>query len=96
MEYGNEMELGLLAVHMHTQNSKEASGRRHWETTDPSGETRIYRMAFLTSGTDGNEDGNAGSFISPACTGYRHNFGGGKPPPPTVPPMRHPGILVYT
>ena len=39
------------------------------------------------SGTGGDEDGDAGSFLPPACLGYRHHFGGWKTPPPTVPPM---------
>ena len=44
-------------------------------------------------GTGGNEDGDAGSFLPPACPGYRHHCGGGKPPPPMVPPMQHAGSL---
>ena len=46
--------------------------------------------------TSDNEDGDAGTFHAPACTGYRGNFGGGKHPPPTVPPMQHAGPLAYT
>ena len=46
--------------------------------------------------TSGDEDGDAGIFYAPACPGHRGHFGGGKPPPPTVPPMRHAGLLRYT
>ena len=41
------------------------------------------------TGTSGDEDGNAGPFFAPSCPGHRGHFGGGKPPPPTVPPMRY-------
>ena len=34
--------------------------------------------------TSSNKDGNVGPFPAPACPGYCGNFGGGKPPPPTV------------
>ena len=37
----------------------------------------------------GEEDGDAGSLPMPACLGHRGNSGGGKPPTPTVHPMRH-------
>ena len=47
-------------------------------------------------GAGGNKDGDAGSFLPPAWPGYRHHFVGGKPPPPTVPPMRHVGALEHT
>ena len=46
--------------------------------------------------TSGNEGGNAGTFSAPACTGQRSNFVRIKPPPPTVPLMRHAGPLVHT
>ena len=46
-------------------------------------------------GTGGNEDVNAGAFFLPACPGYLHHIGGGKPPPPTLPPMIHAGDLAY-
>ena len=45
-------------------------------------------------GTSGDKDGDAGPFSEPACQGHRGHFGGGIPPPPTVPPMRHDGLLV--
>ena len=45
------------------------------------------------SGTSGNEDGDAGTFYSPACPGYCSHFGGGEPPPHMVPLMRHAGTL---
>ena len=40
-------------------------------------------------GTSVDEDGDAGPFSAPAFPGHRGHFGRGKPPPPTVPPMRH-------
>ena len=46
--------------------------------------------------TSGDQDGDAGTFSAPACPGYRGHFGGGKHPPPTVPPMQHAGPLAYT
>ena len=33
---------------------------------------------------------------APACPGHCGHFGGGKYPPPTVPPMRYAGTLAYT
>ena len=48
------------------------------------------------SGTSGNKDGDAGTFFPPACPGYRHHSVGGKPPPPTVPPIQHAGAIVCT
>ena len=45
-------------------------------------------------GTSGGEDGNADPFSAPACPGRRGHFGGGKPPPTTVTPMKHSGPLV--
>ena len=48
------------------------------------------------SGTGGNADGDAGSFISPAYLGYCHHIGREKPTPPTVPPMQHVGDLACT
>ena len=46
-------------------------------------------------GRIGDEDGDAGTFSAPACPGHPGHFVGWKPPPPTVPPMRHAGPLVY-
>ena len=43
-----------------------------------------------------NKDGDAGPFPAPACPGHRSHFGGGNPPPLTVPLMRHAGPLAYT
>ena len=43
-----------------------------------------------------DEDGDAEALFQPACPGYRDNFGGVKPPPPTVPPMRHAGTMEVT
>ena len=48
------------------------------------------------SRTRGYKDGYAGKFSALACPVHRGHFGGGKPPPPTVPPMRHDGPLAYT
>ena len=64
------------------------------EITNRWGTAELPRQG--RSGTFSNKDGDAGSFIPPACPGYRHHFGLGKPPPPTVPPMRHAGALEYT
>ena len=50
MECGDEMALRSLAVHLKTKNGKEASGRRHWKTMPPGGDTRTYRTAFPTAG----------------------------------------------
>ena len=46
--------------------------------------------------TSGDEDRNAGTFYSPSFPGHRGHFGGGKPPPPTVPHLRHACPLAYT
>ena len=58
------------------------------------------RLAELPGGgmprMSSDEEADAGTFSTPACTGHRGHFGGGKPPPPTVPPMRHAGPLAYT
>ena len=35
------------------------------------------------------EDGDADALFQPACPGYLDHFGVGKPPPPTVSPIRH-------
>ena len=43
-----------------------------------------------------DEDGDADALFQPACPGYRDNFGGGKPPSPTVPLMRHDGSMEGT
>ena len=53
------------------------------------------RPAELPSGgitrSSGDEDVDAGSLPIPACPGHRGNYGGGKPPPSMVHPMRHAG-----
>ena len=41
-------------------------------------------------------DSYAGAFLAPERPGHRGDLGGGKPPPPTVNPMRNAGILAYT
>ena len=47
------------------------------------------------TGTSGDKDGDAGPFSAPACPGHCGYFGGGKPPPPMVLPVRHAGYLAY-
>ena len=44
----------------------------------------------------GDEDGNTGKFSVLACPVNCGHFGGGKPPPPTVPQMRHAGPPEYS
>ena len=107
-ECRKDMAIGSLAVYMHTQHGREAVGRRHWETTAPGGGGTYLQDGLPdhqgtaelprrgVSGTGGNEKNDAGPFLPPACPGYRHHFGGGKPHPPTVPPMQHSGALVHT
>ena len=46
------------------------------------------------SRTSIDEDRDAGTFSSQAFPVYCGHFGGGKPPPPTVPPMRNAGTLM--
>ena len=41
----------------------------------------------------GDVDRYVGPFISPECPGHRDYIGGGKNPPPTVPPVQHAGAL---
>ena len=99
------MTLKLLAGHIQTQNGREAEGRRIWAAMGPGEEPQTYRMAFLTAGGPRNcpVEGCPGRAamrtemqvqFSPACPGYCGHFGGGKPPPHTVPPLRHSGTLV--
>ena len=38
LECGEEMAMGFLEVHQHTQNEKAEGGRRRWDTTAPGGE----------------------------------------------------------
>ena len=49
-ECREEMDLGSMAGHTHTQNGMSEEGRRSWEATSPGGEPRTYSMAFPTSG----------------------------------------------
>ena len=48
------------------------------------------------SGTGGDKNGDAGPISTPECPEHCGHFLGGKPPPPTVPLMRHAGPLEYT
>ena len=48
------------------------------------------------SGTVGDADGNASPFPTPACLEHRDHNRGGKPPPPTVPPLQNYGALEGT
>ena len=45
------------------------------------------------SRTGSNSDRNAGPLPTTACPGHRDHTVGGKPTPPTVPPVQHPGAL---
>ena len=42
-------------------------------------------------GQSGDENGNTGALLAPACPRHRGDSGGSKLPPPTVRPMRHAG-----
>ena len=44
-------------------------------------------------GMSGDEDGDAGPFSVPSCTGHHGRFRGRDPPPTMVPLMRHAGLL---
>ena len=63
----------------------------------PDGITDRGRIAELPGqglyGTSGDKDCKSGTFPSSAYPGYCVHFGGGKPTPPTVPPMKHAGTL---
>ena len=48
------------------------------------------------TGPSSDEDGDAGSLTIPACPGHHGHYGGGKPPSPTVNPMRHTGPPAVT
>ena len=43
-------------------------------------------------GESGDEDGNAGALLAPACPQHRGDSGRRKPPPHTVLPVRHAGL----
>ena len=66
----------------------------------PDGLPDQGRAAELPSGgiprTGRDEDRDADALFQPACPGYRDHFEGGKPPPPTVPPMQHAGPMEGT
>ena len=49
-ECGEDMDLGLMAFHLHTQNWNATGGRRHWGTTAPNRDPHTYKMTFLTAG----------------------------------------------
>ena len=69
-------------------------------TDAPHGLPRQGRPVGLPGGgmprMSGDKDSDAGTFYAPTCTGHRGHFGGGKHPPPMVPPMRYAGPLAYT
>ena len=59
---------------------------------DLTGEGRTAELSSgRMPGQSGDEDGNAGALLEPACLRHRGDSGGRKLPPPTVRPMRHAG-----
>ena len=78
----------------------DKTGRRVWAADFPNDIPGEGRPTELPGGgmlrTSGDKDNDAGTFYEPACPGNPGHFGGGKPPPPTVPLMRHAGPLAYT
>ena len=75
-------------------------GRGRRATDVPDGLPDQGSAADLTSGglprPGRDEDVDADALFQPACPGYCDHFVGGKPPPPTVPPMRHAGPMEGT
>ena len=76
LEFGGEMVLELLAVHLQIQHGKATRGRRNWGTTAPGGDLLTYKMASQprrdkelprrgVSGTGGDADGNSGPLFTP-------------------------------
>ena len=67
----------------------------HWrKATDvPDGLTNQGRDAELSSGglprPGRDKDGDADALFQLTFPGYCNHFGGGKPPPPTVPPIQN-------
>ena len=47
---GEEMALGLLAVHLQAQHRKATEGRHNWGTIPLDVEPHTYKMAFPTAG----------------------------------------------
>ena len=102
--YGSCVAMG----HMQTQHGREAEGILRWESMSPDEEPRAYRMVFMTSGGQWNcpievclgrlttRTAMRVLFFLPECSEYRYHFGGGKPSPEMVSPMRHDGDLVCT
>ena len=107
-ECGELMAKGSLTSTLMTQHGMVAETRWRWKTPANGGRATDFqndlpvegRPAELPGGgiprTSDNKEGDTGPFYAPACPGHRGNFGGGKPPAPTVPPMRHAGPLSYT
>ena len=66
----------------------------------PDGLPDQGRAAELPSGgltrPGRDEDGNADALFQSAYPGYHDHFGGGKPSPPMVTPMRHAGTMEGT
>ena len=88
LNYGRTLRGGLQA-----ELEKPVHGGRATEI--PNGLPGQGRPAELPGGgmtrPSSKEDGNAGALTAPACPRHRGHYGGGKPPPPTVHPMRHSG-----
>ena len=53
-ECGEEMAMGLMAVHQQTNHKNAEGGGRNWVTTPPGGEPRTYKMYFPTVGWERN------------------------------------------
>ena len=75
----------------------EHTGRRGWDLDFHNAFPGKGRPAELPGGgmpgPSGNEDGNVGALLAPACLRHRGHSGGGKPTPTTVRPVRHAGTL---
>ena len=104
-ERREDMAAGSMLGHMKTQHGHAADERWSLKTSATGEEPQTYRMTLPANGgprsclvdgclgragTSGDEDGYAGPFSAPACTGHCGHFGGGTPPTPlTMNPMRH-------
>ena len=107
-EYGEEMAAGSLVGNSMKQHGRVAEERWIWKNLSAREEPRTYRIAFPSKGglaelfgggmprASDDEDGDAGTFYTPACPGNHGHCRGRKPPPPMVRPMRHVGPMFYT